>query len=305
MGCAQTSPNVISPNHIPIERIYTNEDYSIVQAPVPAVVITAPPTPAYIKSALKKTPSDSRKRTNKPPTFHWKPLPLNKTVNFDEQVLVKARTPTPNKIWYEKSSSTMPMRKHRRNDDDDYDYDNEEIPSISSDEEQEINDENNSESRLPTFEHRNSLLQPNTFWDNPYTSPFMSTTNSELENDPYSTSSLNMNGYGTETTFPSSANRIKVRRKLPDLGPPQILPISVYQSPTQPSQLPSYQLSPQTSLVPTYQSSVQPSTISVQPNTISNLNNTVLELRSTLTNNELSTPTIYQPYNRHPSENII
>ena len=52
MGCAQTSANV-APNHIPIERIYTNEDYSITQPP-PVVFITAPPTPTYIKSALKK-----------------------------------------------------------------------------------------------------------------------------------------------------------------------------------------------------------------------------------------------------------
>ena len=56
MGCAQSSANVTPPpsiNHIPIERLYGNEDYSLAQTS-PVVMITATTTPAHIKSALKK-----------------------------------------------------------------------------------------------------------------------------------------------------------------------------------------------------------------------------------------------------------
>ena len=134
MGCAQTSPTVKPLNQIPIERILDSSSYPIMED-LPVVTITATPIPSHVKSALKKSASDGRQKTNGGSFVKRKAPALNKTVNFDEQVLVKPRTPTPNKSWYEKASSTMPMRKHPRNDDDAYDYDEEESPS---DEEQQM-----------------------------------------------------------------------------------------------------------------------------------------------------------------------
>jgi hypothetical protein len=297
MGCAQTSPSVISPSHIPIERLYDNEKYPSPpnQIPIeqlydnegypstkapPVVIITAPPIPAYVKSALKKPNSDGRGVTEGLSFFNRKPPPFNKSVNFDEQVLVKSRTPTPNKIWYEKPSSTMPKRKHPGNDDDDYDYDDEEIESISSDEEEENDEQINTESQIPTLRSPTLLSQrnqANTLWHNTNTIGSMPTTNTMLENESFSStmqqSPFNMNIYPTEIPISLPINRIKVRRRLPNFGPPQIAPapsyqsspqsltVPPYQSPTRPSTVPPYQIPTQSSTVPPYQIPTQSSTV--------------------------------------------
>jgi len=343
MGCAQTSPSVISPSHIPIERSYDNENYPLPpnQIPIeqlpdnegypstkapPVVIITAPPTPAYVKSALKKPNSDGRGVTEGLSFFNRKPPPFNKSVNFDEQVLVKSRTPTPNKIWYEKPSSTMPKRKHPGNDDDDYDYDDEEIESISSDEEEENNEQINTESQIPTLRSPTLLLQPNqanSLWHNPNTIGFMPTTNTMLENESFSStmqqSPFNMNTYATETSIPLPINRIKVRRRLPNFGPPQIAPapsyqsslqsltVPPYQSLTRPSTVPAYQIPTQASFVSPYQSSVQsPPLLSYQPprqRASSNPNPALIEHQPTLTSSESLPRTAHYAVNRHPIEN--
>ena len=107
MGCAQPR-RIISPqNQIPIERIHYDR--------VPPMLVA--PSPPYVKSALKK-PQFNGGRANPSPLFRGDA----KSVNFYQTVQVRCRTPTPNKVWYEKSSTTMPMRKHPPNDDDDDDY---------------------------------------------------------------------------------------------------------------------------------------------------------------------------------------
>jgi hypothetical protein len=335
MGCTQTSVSDLPPNHInhiPIERLHNNEGRSMMKAS-PVVVITAPPTPSYIKSALKKFHPDGRGRTERLPFFNWKPPPINKVVNFDEQVLVKARTPTPSKTWYEKASSTMPVKKHRR-DDEKEDYDDDDIPSISSDEEEEENNEQiDTESRIPILRSPALLQQnePNTFWQEPNTIGFMPTTNMILENESFSPtmqrSSYKMNTYPTETRAPTPINRIKVRRKLPDFGPPEIVPTSLYRAPlqsltippyqslTQTSRVPAYQSPPQTSFFSPYQSSVQLSTLpsyqsSLQSSaqlvqqTLPNPNAILIEQQPTLTNDESSPQTASYAINRHPIENV-
>jgi hypothetical protein len=299
MGCAQSTASVIPTNNdIPIERLYINEDYSMVQTP-PVVMITASPPPAYVKSALKKTPFDGRGKTEKLSLFNRKLPPINKTVSFDEQVLVKARTPTPSKIWYEKASSTMPMRKTPRNDDDDYDYDEEEIDSVSSDEEQDNDEQPDIQSRMLTLKSPTLSIKRNPLWSQTNTVGLMPPANPMLEDQSMQRPSFNTNTYATETPTNSSANRIKVRRKQPDLGPPQIVSIPSYQSPIPTSKDSLYQLPAQASIVSPYQSPVKlPSQVFPLQRTLSNPNPV------TLTNGESSLKTPYYPINRPPIENI-
>ncbi len=299
MGCAQSTASVIPTNNdIPIERLYINEDYSMVQAP-PVVMITASPPPAYVKSALKKTPFDGRGKTEKLSLFNRKLPPINKTVSFDEQVLVKARTPTPSKIWYEKASSTMPMRKTPRNDDDDYDYDEEEIDSVSSDEEQDNDEQSDIQSRMFTLKSPTLSIKRNPLWSQTTTVGLMPPANPMLEDQSMQRPSFNTNTYATETPTNSSANRIKVRRKQPDLGPPQIVSIPSYQSPIPTSKDSLYQLPAKASIVSPYQSPVKlPSQVFPLQRTLSNPNPV------TLTNGESSLKPPYYPINRPPIENI-
>ena len=104
------------------------------------MVITSTPPPQYVKSVLKKEHLSGKRKISRPSLIYRGGLG-NKSVNFDQQVLVKSRTPTPNKAWYEKASSTMPMRKHPRNDHDDDDYD--------EPEEERTSPEQNSEGLFP------------------------------------------------------------------------------------------------------------------------------------------------------------
>jgi hypothetical protein len=273
MGCAQTLPSVIPMNHhMPIERILVNEDYSLAQA-LPVVMITVPPPPSYVKSALKRNPFDGRRQTEKPSLFNRRLPSLNKCVNFDEQVLVKERTPTPTKVWYEKASSTMPMRKTPRNDDDDYDYDQEEINSPSSDEEVDEDNNNNDDDDEPNdFKQKMFTLRPPTplakrnqgdaLWSRNNTVGVMPQINPLLENQSFSPSirrsSLNTNTSALEPATISAATRIKVRRKLPDEGLPPIVPVSPYQSPVRPPIAPPYQSPVRLPIASPYQSPVQP-----------------------------------------------
>ena len=311
MGCTESSTSVIPPyNHIPIDRLHFNDDYSIAQA-VPVVAITAAPTPVYIKSALKKTPFNERGRTEKLPLFTRKLPPLTKVVSFDREVLVKARTPTPSKIWYEKASSTMPMRKHRRNDDNDYDYDDEEIPSVSSDEEQENNEHSDTESQKFTVRPPTPLRRNQTNAFRHTTVPIPSTN--PMEQDEYFSPmmqqpSIHPNTYAVETPTSSSVNRIKVRRRLPDLALPQIAPIPLHRSPLHTTAVPAYQNPAQMLVVSPYRSTVQPSAFSPYQSpvhgTLSNTNTVLHEHRPTLTNGESSVQTAPYTLNRHPLGNV-
>lgn len=337
MGCTQTSASVIPYNHVPIERLYNNESYSTMK-PSPVVMMNASPIPFYLKSALKKPGRDGKGRTEGFSILKRKPPQLNRQVNFNEQVLVKPRTPTPSKIWYEKSSSTMPMRKHRRHHhDDDDDDDEDEIDEISSDEEEENDEEIDTESQIPKLKPANLLVQRNQanppFWHKPYTTEFVPPTNTRLENRSFSPTTqqsyINMNTYATNNSILSPVNRIKVRRKLPNLGPPQIAPallyqpplqssiVPPYQSPTQPSTFPGYQIPTQTPIVSPYQSSTQPSTLPsyqfpMQPSsqtfhaqrTLPNPNPVLIEQQPTLINGESSLQNTYYAINRRPIENV-
>ncbi|CAF1116925.1 unnamed protein product [Adineta ricciae] len=243
MGCAQVTPTISPYNHIPIERLYRNRTYPSQESPVPMVTITVPPVPSYVKGVLKKPYPYGRERPEPLLMMRTKPLIMNRSVNFDEKVSVKPRTPTPDKAWYEKTSPTMPMRLHSPDDGE------------QEDEEQLDNEQYHLHSQTPS------------------------------NNNPYRTMSINreasfnINTYTNNHSKNSPLNRIKVRRKLPDLGPPQIIYTPTYQplsqlsahpqATAQTSATPAYSMStqnPNTSLLPTpiltsYQPSLQYSTV--------------------------------------------
>ncbi|CAF0866961.1 unnamed protein product [Rotaria sordida] len=269
MGCVQPSQSFIPSNHIPIERLYDDGSYPMM-IPSPIVMITAPPAPAYVKSALKKSDPDEQRMTERR-IFSKRQLPsANKSVNFDETVLVKSRTPTPSKIWYEKASSTMPMRSNRSNDDDDDDDDNDNYDDdeVLSDEGQESNEQMDTESYIPRLGTPTPLIrrnQKNSFWNKTNTVGLMPPTDTTLNNESYPLNtqqySSQMNINTTENRIASSGNRIKVRRRLPHFGPPQISPDSSYEHPRQPSAIPLQQSSQQFLAVPLRQTSRRPSVV--------------------------------------------
>lgn len=298
MGCAQSVPNVTPPiNHIPIERLYGNDDYSLAQIP-PAVTIQTSPTPIFVKSALKKVPSDPKRTITGFPLVNHRLPSIQKTVNFDEQVLVKVRSPTPNKVWYEKASSTMPMRKRPRNDNDDYDYDDAEEPSSDDQEEEEEMDNNPSTittPRPPTpLRRRNhpnadtigSIPQPNTTYDE----------------DPFSTPPQ---PYSTDRSAISPGNVIKVRRRLPQLGPPQIVPASSYQPPLQSSTSLPYASSVLRPRLSSYQPPLRPTYPAFHVQRMTPRSNATLpDIRPPLTNSQSILQTAYYAANPPPVGNI-
>ncbi|CAF2211840.1 unnamed protein product [Rotaria magnacalcarata] len=276
MGCAQPSTSVLPQNHIPIERLYDSRGYPLMRTS-PTTMITAAPIPSYVKSALKKTAPYETLQTDDRNLFRQrKPFATNKTVNFDEQVLVKARTPTPNKSWYEKKSSTMPMRHNPRNDDDDDDYDNDEEEEeegnddeVYSDEEQESNEHMDKKSYIPRLGTPTTLIkgnQPNAFWSKTNAIGFTPSTASLLRNESFPLNTQQQHNFhrntsAAENPIASSGNRIKVRRRLPQFGPPQILPDSPYESLRQSSGISLYQSIAQPSAFTVRRSAAQLSTV--------------------------------------------
>lgn len=168
MGCAQTSERFSSSNRIPIGRFYDNRGYPKIKTP-PMIMVTGSPTPNYMKSALKKTDSDENGKNPRYPFLNRKPLGATRSVNFDEQVKVKARTPSPNKTWYEKESSTMPMKLYPNDYDDADDYSNDD-GDIPSDSEQDYNDQMYADPHIPRLGTPTPLLrkiQQNNLWPKP------------------------------------------------------------------------------------------------------------------------------------------
>ena len=238
MGCTQPTSTIAPINHIPIERLFATGNATEFKPP-PAVIITAEPTPPYIKSVLKKGIPGFKQRTDILSMINSKPPPLDKVVSFDGQVLVRERTPTPKKVWYEKLTNTMPMRKRPRNDDDDYDYDEEEVPSVSSDDDEENLPQRPLIAPLKQLVVPPQWNQPNTFWPYQRTSQgFPSTINDLPEND-FNSHDFNEN-QADYSTIPKGGN-IKVRRQLPVYGAPLVSSSSSSSSfsiqPTQPSNL--------------------------------------------------------------------
>lgn len=220
MGCTQPRRTILPQNPIPIERVY-QDGYPL--RPSPQLVIHSTPSPVFVKSNLKKDHFDGR--SNNSPLFRRNAGSTPKAVNFYQTVQVRCRTPTPNKVWYEKASSTMPMRRIPPNDDDDDDYeapeeyeddDDEDPRGISS---QPLENDSNG-FRMPSINRIGTPI-PSSYSLQAF--PPQSTVDSH---SPFLSSSSS-NGLQYNTTLPNkqssrSANLIKVRRRLSSSEIPQV-----------------------------------------------------------------------------------
>lgn len=201
MGCTPSSPTTTAVlPYPPIERIYPSETS-------PVMMIAAPPPPVFVKSSLKK------RHASRPSLIHRRVGPGNKSVNFDQQVLVKSRTPTPNKAWYEKESSTMPMRRRRQNDNDD-DEENYDDPEERDEDERTSPEQTDELLPLP------SMGTPVSFLPRP------SMNSQWYQNPPPLENNHSFHAPLPDNSAISPINRIKVRRRLStDVPPPQVLHI--------------------------------------------------------------------------------
>jgi len=100
------------------------------RTPPPVVIPTSTVAPIYVKSALKNSRGNIKGRSQRLSDSNREIPTVNKSVNFDEKVEVKLRTPTPKLMEYDTppSSPTMPTRRRLSNNNDDDD----DIDSIHS-----------------------------------------------------------------------------------------------------------------------------------------------------------------------------
>ena len=134
--------------------------------PPPDTAESASSAPTYVKSALKDSKSRRAGKTKKLSILHRKKLAPNKSVNFDERVRIKSRTPTPKTRLYEKQSSSKASRGSTPTDDD--------ATSISSGEESSVEQASESSSSLssrsPSKSSRQKTAPRNTVSPAPTTS---------------------------------------------------------------------------------------------------------------------------------------
>ncbi|CAF0766193.1 unnamed protein product [Rotaria sordida] len=257
----------------------------------PVVIATSPPTLPYVKSALKKSHvkgggGGGGGKTEKLSLLKQKESTLNKSVNFDEKVQVKLRTPTPRERSYEKISSTKIVKRQIHSDDDDND---DEVTSISSQEDNIINEQMRISKPVSSqFLQRN---RPNAFWHKSNAIGVISTTNKIKEKpQPLPTAiqqpPVNMmtNPIENSNSMPIG-NRFRIRRKIQNSAPPQASsPVVSIQSPvTSSSSSPIVHTSP-----PLVQRPL-PSTNAI-----------LIEHHASFSNGRSAGKTAHYAFNRHP-----
>jgi hypothetical protein len=251
MGCKQTTTNK-SPSTVPA---------------------TATTTPIYVKSALKNSRVNRTEKTSKRSVFKLRPLTTGKSVNFDEKVQVKSRTPTPKEM---RNGSTSDSKQASTDDDD---YDDNQLSSISSQE--DIHGEQIRSSTNPS----NATLQRTPsigFWHKNSSVTIAPATNIVDEKPPQ----LPPN---TLTTLPienldnATGNRFRVRRKIQYTVVPQTSNLND---------------SNQSSVVPVFRPTVQSLPVPV-PRPLSTTNTILIEHPTSLPDN-LTPPTSYYVFERRP-----
>ena len=236
--------------------------------PLPVANTTLPPVPIYVKSALKTPRPNGKSKSGKLTFLKKKSAALSKSVNFDEKVRVKVRTPTPNQTRYERS-----FTKQISNDDH-YIDDDDQISSISSQDE-DINHDQIKPSTPPS----NVTLQrnqPNSFWykSNATVTPSTKDIKEKPQQPPPPVSNILPNS--PENPAIPVANRFRVRRKV------------------------QYSILPQSSSP--VQLSVQTPTLPVQ-RTLPNTNTVLLEHHASYPNGSTSSKPAYYAFSRRPIDN--
>ncbi|CAF1685625.1 unnamed protein product [Rotaria magnacalcarata] len=184
----------------------------------PVVIATSPTTPNYVKSALKKSHVKEGGKTEKLSHLKQKVSTSHKSVNFDEKVRVKSRTPTPRERRYERTPSTKNLQRQIYTDDKDvYDHDiDDDVRSISS--QDDIINEPIKKSK-PVYSQASLRNQSNALWHKNNAIGIIPTRNTIKEkNKPLSTAipqlPLNVTTDSTEDPNLPIGNRFRVRRKV-------------------------------------------------------------------------------------------
>jgi hypothetical protein len=247
------------------------------------VLTTAPNKLVYIKSALKKSPVNGKGKTEKLSFLKRQPSIVNKSVNFDEKVRVKLRTPTPNKTRHDNTALSGKVGpKPTPKDDNDDDEDDDELSSISSQE-----DPYDEQLKTSTISSNPSLQnnQPNGFGSKNNSVPLTSSTNN-IKEKTQQLPPVNVTTYPTQNPNIPIGNVFRVRRKIQYSALPQI---SSSVDPNQSSSIPSYRSTVQTSPPP-------PPVQRPLPNT----NTVLLEHRTSVSNNGSLPQTAYYAFSRRP-----
>jgi hypothetical protein len=242
-----------------------------------AVVTVSSPTSTYVKSSMKKSHLNAKGKTEKMSFMKRKPPATNKSVNFDEKVQVKSRTPTPKQTQNEESPSKKIYRRQIPTDDDDDDDDGQTSPISSLDEEIQ-----NDRTSGPAS---SAALQRNGHWQKKNSVGIKRPTNVNKEN--IRQSPVNNTSHATDNLVISPGNRFKVRRKVQ---------YSIV-SPTSTSDAPVSSTSS-----PTYRSVVQPSSIPAQ-RPVPNTNAVFLEHRASISNGVSTPQATYYAFSRRPIDN--
>jgi hypothetical protein len=256
----------------------------------PSVVIpTSTAAPIYVKSALKNSRGNIKGRSQRLSDSNREIPTVNKSVNFDEKVEVKLRTPTPKLMDYDiPPSPTMPTRRRLSNNNNDDDDIGSTHSSVSSQE-----DFNNGQlkpsssvSSFPTLQRNYSS---NSSWHRSNSIaviPSMNNTNEKHPPPPplggIQQPPVNTNSYPTENPIMPRGKPFKVRRKTTY----PVLPES----------------SPEPSAEPSYHPPVQSAHVPVK-RPLPNTNAVFVDHRTSFPNNELSSQPVYYSFTRRPKTN--
>lgn len=257
--------------------------------PPSVVVATTPSAPVYVKSALKNSYVKGGGKTEKLSLLKQKESTLNKSVNFDEKVQVKLRTPTPRERQYERTLSAKRIRKKLSRSYEEEDDDDDEVMSISSQEENTANESIRSLKTSSTqFLQRN---QSNPFWHKSNSIGVISTRTNVQEKRPLPPIAIqqpvvNMITDSTENSAVPIGNRFRIRRKVQNPVFPQA------SSPIISTVLPSTSSSPLP--IPTTPLSIQRS--------LPNNNAILIEHHATFSNGESTPKPGYYSFVRNPND---
>ena len=194
-------------------------------AETPPVMIKSPTLgTTYVKSALRKPTTTGRSKTEKLTSVKRNPSVLNRSVNFDEKVQVKLRTPTPRESSYQTNSAVGFQRQRQRprststGDENDRDDSDKDVTSISSDDDDQH--------LQNSFQQRNSTS--NGIWHKTNSvgvikpkSPISSTS------QPAQIVTVTRSIYPPESNGIPTGKRFKVRRKVSDDNEQILSPSSI------------------------------------------------------------------------------
>jgi hypothetical protein len=272
------------------------------RTPPPVVIPTSTAAPIYVKSALKNSRGNIKGRSQRLSDSNREIPTVNKSVNFDEKVEVKLRTPTPKLMEYDTppSSPIMPTRRRLSNNNDDDDIDSIQS-SISSQEDFKNGKLKTSPlvSSFPTLQRNHSN---NSSWHRSNSIaviPSMNNTNEKHPPPPLAgiqqppppggiqqpppprgmqQPPVNMNSYPTENPIMPRGKTFKVLRKT------------------------SYPVLPESPPEPSYQPTVQLAPVPVK-RPLPNPNAVFVEHQASFPENELPTLPVYYSFSRRPKTN--